>query len=196
ILEEIEHRRHRTLGAAHRGHDVAVTRASLREQPLALPAQTGIGILIELGLPLVEQVAGDALDRVDTLGHDTRTPLARLVRSVQSVVHVLEIAALERDDAAVLIERRSKLLLRRVLSVTGVLDAVHENVALLDADGLERSVIGRGAARRADGEKRDDEDEPESPFACCGHLRSLPGDDTAAGSKQRANRRAFLPPCG
>src|SRR5690606_5266947 len=97
--------------------------AGLGEQPLALPTQAGIGILFELRFPLIEEIAGHALDGVDALGHDTCAPLARLVRAVQPVVHLLEIAALERDDAAILIERRLKLLLRGILSVAGVLDA-------------------------------------------------------------------------
>src|SRR5690606_13917113 len=186
VLEELEHREHCRFGAAHRGDDVAVTITRLREQPFAATPKTGIGVLVELPFPFGEQVAGHSLHRVDALGHRTRTPLARLVGSVETVVHLLQIAALESDDAPVLVERRTKLLRRGILSVAGVLDAVDEDVTLLDADGLERTVIGRRAAHPADREERGDEDAPKRPLTYSRHART-PG--TAFARQQSTCQR-------
>src|SRR5690606_11720832 len=192
---ELENREHCRFGPAHRGDDVAVSITRLREQPFAPSPKAGIGVLVELRLPFGEQVAGDSLHRVDALRYRTRTPFARLVRPVEPIVHFLEIAAFERDDASILIERRAKLLLRGILGVAGVLDAIDEGVALLDADGLERPVIRGRAARRTDREERHEEDAPERLLTSSHHCReSRNGICRLAINVPTMGRSEFGPP--
>src|SRR5690606_41837602 len=95
-----------------------------------------VGVLVELVFPLLEKIVCDALDAIDPIRHGLSASFAALVRRIQPVVDLLEVAAVEADDAPVLLESRLELLLRVVLGVPGILDAIDEDVALLDTDRL------------------------------------------------------------
>src|SRR5690606_6403365 len=140
----------RAFRPTHGPNHLLVLGARLAEQLLALSTQARVRVLVELVLPFFEQVVCDALHVVDAIGDGLRPRFAALVRRIEAIVNVLQIPAVEADDAAVLIERRLELLLGGVLCVPRVLDAVDENVPLLDADRLERLVV----RRRAAGEKQ------------------------------------------
>ncbi len=83
--------------------------------------------------------------------------LAPLVLAAQLVVHVLEVAAVEVDEGGELFEGVAELLLRLVLAVARLLHAVHEHVALLDADPFERVEIGPLTAGEREREQDDEQ---------------------------------------
>src|SRR5690606_40045726 len=94
--------------------------AGVGEQALAVAPQRGIGVFVELVLPLRKEIPSDAFDRIDAAANLVRAGDAPLVFGVDSIICPLELAAVDFDDAAKLLERGGELLLRIGLCIARV----------------------------------------------------------------------------
>src|SRR5690606_4320178 len=112
-------------------------------------------------------------DLVDALAHDLGLLAALLVGVAQIFVALFEVAAVVIGDGLELLERVAELFARLFLAVLRALDALLEQLSLLDAHALEHRVVGllagEGSAHEQWAEQRSParvraEDEPQGAW--------------------------------
>src|SRR5690606_19816193 len=111
-------------------------------------------VFVELVLPLRKEIPSDAFDRIDAAANLVRAGDAPLVFGVDSIICPLELAAVDFDDAAKLLERGGELLLRIGLCIARVRHAVDEDVALLDPERFVGAIHRRLATAEKNGRRK------------------------------------------
>jgi hypothetical protein len=116
--------------------------AGLLQLPLAATPQGRARILLELGLPLIEQRLGHIFDPLDALVYLGGSRLTLLVLGLELIVLLLECAAFKSGDRDKFFQGVLELFCRLLLAISRRLDPVDEDIALGKAKTFHHVVIG------------------------------------------------------
>jgi hypothetical protein len=162
------------FGLAHGDHVGGLAGFGVAEQGGALGLEPGVFHVVDLALPLFEEIFADVVDGLDLVVELGGLAGGVFVAGVEALVVLLERAALEAGDGLEVFHRGLELLFGLLLIFLGVFDAGDEDVALLFAEGAHGFVEEGGAS--GEGEGGGEEQEEGCGFA--GHLARWPRDDS------------------
>src|SRR5690606_26813632 len=121
-----------------------VTLAGSAQLLLAVATQRGIGVQLQLIFPFIKQVFSHIFHSTNTGANGFGSRFAVLKLAVQTVINALQLTTIKIHHAAELLKRILELFLAVLLCLLRRLDAVHQNIALVDTQLLHGAVVGTG----------------------------------------------------